>query len=356
MTVVGARPQFIKAALVSEAMAGRVDEIVVHTGQHYDASMSQVHFDDLHMRAPDHFLSAGSGSHAVQTAEMMTRLEPLVHETSPDAVLVYGDTNSTLAGALVAAKLNVPVAHVEAGLRSFDRTMPEEVNRVVTDHLSRLLFAPNERAAGQLAAEGIAAGVYVVGDVMADLARRTAARLPARPAVLDELGLQRGEYGVLTIHRVANTADPATFARLVAAAGRLGFPVVFPVHPRSRALFDALAGRAGAVRAIDPLGYEAMIALVRDARVVLTDSGGLQKEAYVLGVPGVTLRSETEWVETLEGGWNVLAGSDEERIVAAALRPRPPGEPPDRYGSDASAKIVAALSRELGNALDDPAR
>ena len=348
LTIVGARPQFIKAALVSEAMDGHCDEIVVHTGQHYDAMMSQAHFDDLRMRAPRHHLDVGSGSHGEQTAEMLRRLEPLVVAERPSAVLVYGDTNSTLAGALVAAKLNVPVAHVEAGLRSFNRAMPEEINRIVTDHLAQLLFAPTEHAAELLRAEGIVAGVIVVGDVMVDLVRRTAAALPAHPPLLDELGLEPGHYGVLTVHRASNTADTVLFAGLVRAAGRLGFPVVFPVHPRARPLIAA-AEPAPGVRIVDPLPYSSMVALLRSARVLLTDSGGLQKEAYALSVPCVTLRAETEWTETLEDGWNRLAGTGEDAIVAAAAAPRPTVPPQEHYGDGhAARKVVDALISAFG--------
>lgn len=344
LTVIGARPQFIKAALVSAAMDGRCNEIVVHTGQHYDAQMSQAHFDDLQMRAPDHHLDVGSGTHAEQTAEMLRRLEPLIVAEKPATVLVYGDTNSTLAGALVAAKLGVPVAHVEAGLRSFNRAMPEEINRIVTDHLAQLLFAPTASAAAQLHAEGISSGVEVVGDVMVDLIRITADALPARPAVLEELGLEPGGYGVLTVHRASNTADAATLAVILRAAGRLGFPVVFPVHPRTRPLLPQTPPPS--VRIVDPLPYSTMVALLRSAAVALTDSGGLQKEAYALAVPCVTLRGETEWTETLEDDWNRLAGIDEDAIVAAARRKRPDTPPRDHYGDGTAARrIVDALVR-----------
>jgi UDP-N-acetylglucosamine 2-epimerase len=351
LTVVGARPQFIKAALLSRELraAEGVREVLVHTGQHYDYKMSDVFFEQLGMADPEYSLSVGSGPHGEQTAEMMRRLEPVVLAEAPDWVLVYGDTNSTLAGALVAAKLPpVRLAHVEAGLRSFDRSMPEEVNRLVADRLAQLNLAPHAGAAEQLAREGITAGVEVVGDLMVDLVKQTAAALPLRPAVLDRFELTPKQYAVTTIHRAANTGGEATFAALVAGLRRLPFPVIFPVHPRTRARVEALGVGGGRdnIRVCEPLSYGEMIALQRHARAVLTDSGGMQKEAYVLGVPCVTLRPHTEWSETLEDGWNVLAGCDPEIIERAALRSAPAAAPAERYGSgDTARRIVSALLR-----------
>jgi len=344
LTIVGARPQFIKAAVVSAEFVRRdIDEVLVHTGQHYDYEMSQVFFDDLGMRAPDHFLGVGSGSHGEQTGEMLKRLEDVIERERPDWVLVYGDTNSTLAGALAAAKLGVRVAHVEAGLRSFVRTMPEEINRIVADHLATLHLAPTQAAARQLAREGISEHVAVTGDMMVDLALHTAGELPPRPAILDRFELQSRGYALATIHRAANTDDEATFSSIVEGLRRTQLPVIFPVHPRTRALVRRLGVGSAQDRIVpcEPLPYRDIIALQYHARVVLTDSGGIQKEAYALGTPCVTLRDETEWVETLEAGWNVLAGSDPDAIATLAVRAIPETEPAPHFGDGTTAARVA---------------
>lgn len=346
LSVVGARPQFVKAALLSAEFARRgVAEIVVHTGQHYDAAMSDVFFEELSLPAPAHHLGVGSGGHGGQTGEMLKRLEPVVLDESPDWVLVYGDTNSTLAGALVASKLHVPVAHVEAGLRSFNRAMPEEINRVVADHVADLLLVPNENAAKQLASEGITRGVRVVGDLMVDLVTQVAQRLPKIPAVVERLGLTPRAYCVATIHRASNTDERSAFERLIVGLRAVDMPIVFPVHPRTREIAQSIGvGRGDNIIACDPLPYMEMASLVARSAMVFTDSGGLQKEAFVLKVPCVTLREETEWGETLEDGWNVLAGSDPNRIVQASRRMTPvrQGRP---YGDGhAAARIVDALA------------
>ncbi len=372
LTVVGARPQFIKAAAFSRVARRRHTEVLVHTGQHYDAAMSDVFFDELALPRPDHHLGVGSGPHGRQTAQMLERLEDVMRREAPDAVVVYGDTNSTLAGALAAAKLRIPVAHVEAGLRSFVREMPEEVNRIVADSLSAYLFAPTRTAVDNLLREGHAlpppaletppppsslhppaagsgaaarGAIYLTGDIMYDALRSHAPLAAAKSRVLEELALRPGGYALATVHRAANTDDPARLERIVDALAMLREPVVLPLHPRTRA---ALAHTDievdAAVRVIDPVGYLDMLALQQHARMVLTDSGGVQKEAYLLGVPCVTLRDETEWVETLEGGWNVLAGADPERILAAARRARPSGEPPRVFGDGhAAERMVEAL-------------
>jgi UDP-GlcNAc3NAcA epimerase len=301
------------------------EHVLINTGQHYDYAMSQIFFDELHMRAADISLEVGSGPHGEQTGEMLRRLEPALARVRPDYVIVFGDTNSTLAGALAAVKLGLTVVHVEAGLRSFDRTMPEEINRIVVDRIAAIHFAPNERAVAQLAREDTRDCVREVGDLMVDLALTTAASLPHTPEILERLGATTGEYALATVHRAANTDDAGAFARIVAALRELALPVIFPIHPRSRALAGANGvGRAGdSITACDPVSYREMIALERHARVILTDSGGVQKEAFALGVPCVTLRTTTEWTETLAGRWNVLAGADRDAIVRAALRPRP---------------------------------
>jgi UDP-GlcNAc3NAcA epimerase len=345
LTVVGARPQFIKAAAFSRVVRQQHTEILVHTGQHYDASMSDVFFDELQLPRPNHHLGVGSGSHGAQTAQMLERLETIMQRETPDAVVIYGDTNSTLAGALAAAKLAIPVAHVEAGLRSYVRDMPEEINRVVADRISTHLFAPTQNAVDNLAREGITSGVTMTGDIMYDALLQHAAVAAEKSQVMRELMLTPGGYVLATIHRAANTDDPRRLAEIFDALALLHEPVIVPLHPRTRA---ALMGTdievEPPVRIVEPVGYLDMIALERNARMVITDSGGVQKEAYLLGVPCVTLRDETEWIETLEGGWNVLAGAETERILAAAKRTRPQGDPPPVFGDGhAAEKMVAAL-------------
>ncbi|MEJ5239535.1 MAG: UDP-N-acetylglucosamine 2-epimerase (non-hydrolyzing) [Limisphaera sp.] len=343
VSIVGARPQFIKAWPVSRALrqAGHT-EILVHTGQHYDDAMSRVFFEELGLPQPDVHLGIGSGSHGQQTGRMLAALEPVLLEHRPDWVLVYGDTNSTLAGALAAAKLHLPLAHVEAGLRSFNKRMPEEINRVLTDHCSDLLFCPTQTAVENLAREGITRGVHLVGDVMQEalLEAREIARTRSR--ILERLGLEPRSYLLVTVHRAENTDDPARLRGIWEALTDLARarPVVFPVHPRTR---KALAGLGlsvdtleetapvptdGALRVLrplpgldlrllPPLGYLDMLRLEESAQVILTDSGGVQKEAWWLGVPCVTLRDETEWVETVTSGANLLAGTDAHRITNA---------------------------------------
>jgi len=324
VTIVGARPQFIKAAPLSIELRKLYTEFIVHTGQHYDDNMSDVFFRDMNIPPPDRHLGVGSGSHGAQTATMLERIEQVLEEVRPDAVIIYGDTNSTVAGALAAAKLHIPVAHVEAGLRSFDRRMPEEINRVVVDHLSTWLFSPSQVSVRQLATEGITQGVYNVGDIMADSVRLFAPLARQRSVVLDRLGLNPGQYFVATVHRAANTDDAARLAGIIKGLCSASKPVVFPLHPRTRTAIQRheyetmLHGGDGRLTVIEPLGYLDMLQLQQHAAVILTDSGGIQKEAYYLGVPCITLRDETEWVETVESGWNRLVGPDPQAIVSAA--------------------------------------
>ena len=344
-TVVGARPQFIKAAAVSPVLRASHREWLLHTGQHYDDEMSAAFFRELAIPAPNECLHVGSGTHAGQTGRMLVGIETAILRERPDVVLVYGDTNSTLAGALAAAKLGVPVAHVEAGLRSGNRDMAEEINRVVTDRLAAKLFCPSDTAVANLAAEGIVRGVHLVGDVMADVMHSAAARADAASTVLDRLHLSDGSYLLATIHRAENTDDERRLSQLVTALGRLGEPVVLPLHPRTRTALASLnRAVAPTVHVVEPQAYLDMVRLERSARLILTDSGGVQKEAYWLGVPCVTLRDETEWVETVAAGWNVLAGADIERIVAAVGTLRPPAARPLLYGDGhAAQRIVATL-------------
>jgi UDP-N-acetylglucosamine 2-epimerase len=347
VSVVGNRPQFIKAAPLAAALGSVADHVLVHTGQHYDAELSQVFFDELGLAPPDHEIEAGSGSHAAQTAAMLTGLEPVLSAEQPDLVLVYGDTNSTLAGALVAAKLRLRLGHVESGLRSFDRAMPEEVNRVVADVVSDLRFCPSETAVRNLAAEGISDGVHLVGDVMVDVAR-TFAPAARRSTILDRLGLEPGGYALVTVHRQSNTA-PGAMPALVEVLEAIERPAVFPIHPRTRGALEGagLLGRAEAAATLTPpLGYLEFTALLLSAAVCLTDSGGVQKEAYLHSVPCITLRDTSEWVETIELGWNRLAGGLDATAVAAALAGlvRPDAHPPLYGDGDASARIAEVVA------------
>jgi len=328
LSVVGARPQFIKAAPVSRVLRERHTEVLVHTGQHYDEEMSAVFFEELDIPEPDHNLGIGSGPHGAQTGAMLAGVEKLLLEERPDIVLVYGDTNSTLAGALAAAKLHMPVAHVEAGLRSFNLRMPEEINRRLTDHLAQWLFCPTQTAVDNLRAEGVTAGVWLVGDVMVDALEYNLALARERAVgALARLGLEDGAYCLATLHRPRNTDEPARLAGILCALGELDCPVVLPAHPRTARAIETFGLVAPpSLRVIPPVSYLEMLALEMGARRILTDSGGVQKEAYLIGVPCVTLREETEWVETVEAGWNQLVGADPAAIRTAAARSCP-GEP-----------------------------
>jgi UDP-GlcNAc3NAcA epimerase len=347
-TVVGNRPQFIKAAAVSGPLRERHEEILVHTGQHYDDSLSRVFFRELGLARPDRELGIGGGSNTSQTARMLAALEPLLQEVAPDAALVYGDTNSTLAGALAAAQARIPVVHVEAGMRAFDRTMPEELNRVLSDHLAELLLCASETAAENLHSESVAGRVEVVGDVMVDIALRWA------PAAREDLGapaaydVEPGAYLLLTAHRAGNVDDPARLGMLVKLVRTLPVPIIFPLHPRTRVrlreagLLEQLAEIDGVVLT-EPLGYIEFSGLLHHARAVVTDSGGVQKEAYLAGVPCVTLRVSTEWIETVEAGWNTLVDLDPP-LALAALDRTPPAERPALYGDGhAAERCVQAI-------------
>jgi UDP-N-acetylglucosamine 2-epimerase len=347
VSVVGARPQFIKAAPVSRALRARgLTEVLVHTGQHYDHNMSALFFQELELPEPDFNLGVGSGPHGWQTGQMLIHIEKMLLEQRPDWVLVYGDTNSTLAGALAAVKLHIPVAHVEAGLRSFNRHMPEEHNRVLTDHAADLLFCPTQTAVDNLATEGVAQGVHLTGDVMYDAVLYNSDLAETRSDVLARLGLTPKEYVLATVHRPQNTDDSVTLSAILSAFGELEGPVIFPAHPRTRAALERYRMEPpGNVRLIDAVGYLDMLALEKYARLILTDSGGVQKEAYFFAVPCVTLREETEWVETAQAGWNLLAGSDPARIVAAARELAPSGELAAFFGDGrASEKMADVLS------------
>jgi UDP-N-acetylglucosamine 2-epimerase (non-hydrolysing)/UDP-GlcNAc3NAcA epimerase len=348
LTVVGNRPQFIKAAAVSGPLRERHEELLVHTGQHYDDSLSRVFFSELGLAQPERQLGIGGGSNTSQTARMLTALEPLLAQERPDAALVYGDTNSTLAGALAAAQADVPVIHVEAGMRSFDPAMPEERNRVLADHLADLLLCASDTAAANLKAESVAGRVQVVGDVMVDVALRLQPAARANTEIPARYGLQPGRYLLLTAHRAGNVDPPERLRALVELVAALPAPVLVALHPRTHArleqagLLDRLHGIPG-VLVTEPLGYIEFSALLCHARAVLTDSGGVQKEAYLAGVPCVTLRASTEWVETVAAGWNTLVDLDANAALAALSR-RPPAERPSLYGDGhAAERCVEAI-------------
>ncbi len=352
LTVVGNRPQFIKAAAVSGPLRAVAHEVLVHTGQHYDDELSKVFFDELGLPRPEHRLDAGDGTNAGQTARMLAGLEPLLASERPALVLVYGDTNSTLAGALAAAQGGIPVAHVEAGMRSYDRSMPEELNRVLTDHASALLLCSSEAPAEILRGERVLGEIEVVGDVMVDVARLLGPLAAARTGVLERFGVSPGAYLLATAHRSGNVDDPARLAALVELLVAVPGPVVLPLHPRTGARLDAAGLRARLVEAgvvlAPPLGYLDFTALLHHARALLTDSGGVQKEAYLAGVPCVTLRATTEWTETVEAGWNVLVDLDAD-AATRALERRPPPERPPLYGDGrAGERVAAALARRMG--------
>jgi UDP-GlcNAc3NAcA epimerase len=355
LTVIGNRPQFIKAAAVSPPLRRAGEEILVHTGQHFDDRLSAVFFAELGLPAPDRQLGVSGGTNASQTARMLTALEPLVGEFAPDCLLVYGDTNSTLAGALAGAQAGVPIAHVEAGMRSFDRAMPEELNRVLTDHASELLICSSDAAVENLRREGVTAQIELVGDVMVDVALAVAPQAAARPDLLAARGLTPGQYVLATAHRAGNVDDPERLARLVELLTGVGEPLVLPLHPRTErrlrehGLLSRLTEAFGVV-VTEPLGYFETAALLVHARRVMTDSGGLQKEAYLAGVPCVTLRPSTEWVETVQVGWNTLVDLDLPAAVSA-LRREPPAERPPLYGDGrAGERAVEAIARFVGAA------
>jgi len=349
VTVIGNRPQFVKAAAVSRLLRAEHDELLVHTGQHHDDELSTIFVEELGVPRPERQLGIHGGSNTEQTARMLADLGPLLRDERADVVLVYGDTNSTLAGGLAAAQAGIPVAHVEAGMRSFDRTMPEELNRVLTDHLSDLLLCPSPTAVENLEREHVAGRIENVGDVMVDVALLFQPRALADRAPLERAGVTPGEYVLVTSHRAGNVDDPARLRALVDLLLALPLPAVLPLHPRTRARLEANGWlgeleRAPHMRLQPPLGYLEFTSLLGHARAMLTDSGGVQKEAYLAGVPCVTMRDTTEWVETVEVGWNVLVDLDADHAIAALDR-RPPDERPELYGDgQAGARVVGAVT------------
>jgi len=346
VTIVGARPQFIKAATVSRIIRDipEVSEVLLHTGQHYDENMSDIFFRELHIPVPDYNLEVGSGSHAEQTGLMLKRIETVLIKEKPDFTLVYGDTNSTLAGALAAAKLHIRVAHVEAGLRSFNRVMPEEINRIVTDRISDLLFAPTETAVTHLKNEGLEANTHFTGDVMYDSVLYYKKWILKEPEKYEVRNIP-GNFLLATIHRAENTDHPENLNNIFKAFAQLDYTIVLPIHPRTRKIVQSSITIPKNIHIIDPVGYLQMMKLTMDAQKVLTDSGGLQKEAYLLETPCITLRTETEWVETLHNQWNIITGSDPANIIRAVSLPHPSASVRQSFGNGKAAEIILEKMR-----------
>jgi len=347
VSIIGARPQFVKCASVSRELRHIAQEVLVHTGQHYDDGMSGVFFRELQIPEPNYNLGVGSGDHGRQTGEMLMKIEELVLKEHPDMVLVYGDTNSTLAGALAAVKLHVPLAHVEAGLRSFNRRMPEEINRVVTDHLSDLLLCPTETAVVNLRGEGVTKGVHLVGDVMYDALWNSVERAKQQSTILNRHKLESGRYLLATVHRAENTDNLSRLEEIMTAFMSLatsGLTIVFPVHPRTRKQLGKLSfAYPDRLLMIDPVPYLDMVLLEAMAQLIATDSGGIQKEAYWLGIPCITLRHETEWIETVKSGWNRLVGTTPEHIINAVSEASPSRNNSWPWGRGEASKNIVGL-------------
>jgi len=345
ITVIGARPQFIKAAAVSRILREKHQEILVHTGQHYDENMSEVFFQELDIPKPDYNLNIGSGNHGEQTGKMLIELEKIYINEKPDLVLVYGDTNSTLAAALCASKLLIPVAHIEAGLRSFNMKMPEEQNRILTDHLSKSLFAPTETAVNNLHKEGISKGVYNVGDVMFDAVLKFKDLSYKKMDLLDKLGLNGEEFILSTIHRAENTNYIDRLENIIGALSESNKKIVLPLHPRTKKYINEYGLKVGEnVQIIEPVGYLEMVLLESMSKKIVTDSGGVQKEAFFLGKPCITMRDETEWVETVQNGWNMLTGTDKDKIIDGILNFNPSKEQEKIFGDGkAASKILEVI-------------
>lgn len=348
VSVVGARPEFIQATMVSRAIRESHQEILVHTGQHYDIALSRTFFDELEIPTPDYNLNVGSKSHARQTGEIMIRLEDLLQDEQPDIVIVRGDTNSTMASALAASKLSIPIAHIEAGERSFNRHMPEEINRLVTDALAKIHFCTSEKAMHHLAAEGMTNSVYWVGDVMLDAMFFYRPIAHRRSSILKRLNLAPKEYCLVTIHRANNTDELDRLDKIVKILNKSSEAIVFPVHPRTaKALSNVDTPLAEHVKLIGPVGYLDMIQLEDNARLIATDSGGVQREAYFLGIPCLTLRDETEWTETVEAGWNVLVGVDPGMAIEAWNSFTPPDDHPPIFGEGIASQRIAHILGSL---------
>jgi UDP-GlcNAc3NAcA epimerase len=350
VTIIGARPQFVKASVISKALrqAGHT-QILVNTGQHYDDNMARIFFEEMGIPKPDYDLGVGSGTHASQTAGSLVGIEEILLSEKPDFIIVFGDTNATLAGALAAAKLHIKIAHIEAGLRSYNRDMPEEINRVVTDVLSDLLFVPTEVAADNLEREGITAGIHIVGDAMVDTLMTYTKIAEQKSRVLDDLKLEKNEFLLMTIHRPSNADHDDRLLSILGQVSRLNLPVIFPVHPRSRPRVEKLISQtSGNIRIIDPIGYLDMMMLEKYAKLIITDSGGVQKEAYLHKTPCLTVRGETEWVETVRDGWNYVVGDQLDKIYTLSNDFPKPQQWKPHYGDGQSAdKIVRLLEENL---------
>lgn len=339
-SIVGARPQFIKLAPLSAKLEGKHEEIVIHTGQHYDYAMSEKIFSDLGMKKPEIHLEVGSGSHAYQTAEMMKGIESAMVKHKPDLVIVFGDTNSTLAGAMTAAKLKVPILHIEAGLRSFNRNMPEEINRVVTDHVSEFLFAPTEAAVSNLHNEGLGGRTTLTGDIMVDTMKNNLKVALQKSKILDELSLLKDNYNLLTLHRDYNVDNNLILENILCQLGAIPEDIIFPVHPRTRRMLSDLFRIPENIRLTNPLGYIDFITLENYSKRIITDSGGIQKEAYILKKPCITLRTETEWVETTHEKWNLLVKPESKYIAELILNFKTPENQNAIFGEDVTDKMV----------------
>ena len=349
VSVVGARPQFIKSFAVSRELRPDHEEVLVHTGQHYDEKMSDVFFEELGMPEPDYNLGVGSDTHGRQTAAMLEGIEDVIRAEAPHVLLLYGDTNSTLAGAIAGSKMDPAVAHVEAGLRSYNREMPEETNRVLTDHASDILFAPSESAVETLAEEGIADGVHFVGDVMYDAILWAREVAEERSEILEELSVEEGEFTLATVHRASNTDDPGNLEAIIEGLADAPLPVLVPLHPRTEERLeehDLWRRACESLIIIDPIGYLDFVRLLDTAKRVATDSGGVQKEAFYLDTPCVTMREETEWVETVECGWNILVGADTHEIKNALENSERPNERPSIYGQGNTANQIIEILLE----------
>lgn len=344
ITILGARPQFIKAAAVSNLFRQHFDELLVHTGQHYDSNMSDVFFEELNIPKPAYHLNIGSGNHGAQTGAMLTEIEKVLLAEQPDFVMVYGDTNSTIAGSLAASKLLIPVIHVEAGLRSFNKAMPEEQNRILTDHISDLLFVPTQTAVDNLKNEGIQKGVFNVGDVMYDGILHFTEIAKSKSTILNTLELAENDFLLCTIHRAENTNDPIRLKAICSALTASGENIVLPLHPRTQKYIADYGIELGAnVKVIEPVGYLDMVRLESACKKIVTDSGGVQKEAFFLAKPCITMRDETEWVETVNNGWNVIVGADEAKIKDAILNFNPTKERLDYFGKGNAAELMVDL-------------
>ena len=344
-SIVGARPQFIKLAPLSEGLSQKHEEIIVHTGQHYDYQMSEKIFEDLGIRKPDIHLETGSGSHAYQTGKMMMTLEDKMLEHRPDLVIIFGDTNSTIAGSLCAAKLHIPVIHVEAGLRSFNRNMPEEINRITSDHLSDYLFAPTQTAMDNLAEEGLKEKSFLTGDIMVDTLERNLPKALEISDIFNETGLTENSYSLLTLHRDYNVDNPGRLLNILKQLESLNEQIIFPVHPRTKKMLGGVDFSPRNIHLTDPLGYTDFIVLQNSANRIITDSGGIQKEAYILKKPCFTLRTETEWTETVDEGWNLLINPESKKIKDSIVSFNIPDRQEDVFGENVTKTMCDIIDK-----------